>query len=149
MTRTMRGRTAHAAAHDDGSISLFAVVVAIALMLIIGLVVDGAGKVQAQQRAQAAAREAARAGGQAIQVPPAVRGQTPTIDTGTARAAAQTYLTAASVQGTVSIQGGTTIVVDTTTTYTPIFLSIAGIGTQSVTGHAEARLVRAVGGVEQ
>jgi Flp pilus assembly protein TadG len=134
---------------DRGSLSVFAVVATLALIVIIGLVVDGGGKVQAQQRAQEAARQAARAGGQAIQASTAVRGQGATADVGAARSAAESYLISAGVAGTVSIQGGTTIIVDSTESYTPIFLSIIGVGPQSVSGHSEARIVRAVGGVAQ
>jgi hypothetical protein len=134
---------------DRGSLSLFAVVATVALIVIIGLVVDGGGKVQAQQRAQEAARQAARAGGQAIQASTAVRGQGATADNGAARSAAESYLISAGVAGTVSIQGGTTIIVNSTESYTPIFLSIIGVGPQSVSGHSEARIVRAVGGVAQ
>lgn len=150
MTTRMRSKTIRTRAkRDRGSVSLFAVVATVALIVIIGLVVDGGGKIQAQQRAQEAAREAARAGGQAIQAAAAVRGQGATVDNGAARSAAESYLTLANVAGTVSIQGGTTIVVDSTESYTPIFLSIIGIGPQSVRGHSEARIVRAVGGAEQ
>ena len=134
---------------DRGSLSVFAVVATLALIVIIGLVVDGGGKVQAQQRAQEAARQAARAGGQAIQASTAIRGQGATADVGAARSAAQSYLTSAGAAGTVSIQGGTTIIVDSTGSYTPIFLSIIGVGPQSVRGHSEARIVRVVGGVAQ
>ena len=51
---------------DRGSLSLFVVVVFVALLVTIGLVVDGGGKIRALQRADAVAAQAARAGGQAI-----------------------------------------------------------------------------------
>lgn len=135
---------------DRGSISLFAVVATVALIIIIGLVVDGGGRIQAQQRAQAAAREAARAGGQAIQAAPAIRGQGVYANSGPARNAAQNYLNGAGVSGSVSIlNNGTVIAVNTTETYQPIFLSIAGVGSVTVHGHAQARIVRAVNGAER
>lgn len=135
---------------DRGSISLFAVVATVALIIIIGLVVDGGGRIQAQQRAQAAAREAARAGGQAIQFAPAIRGQGIYANSGPARTAAQNYLNGAGVSGSASIlNNGTVISVDTTEPYQPIFLSIAGFGTVTVHGHAQARIVRAVNGAER
>lgn len=147
MTRLLGTTTGTPDERDRGSLSLFAVVVTVALIVVIGLVVDGGGKVQAQQRAQEAARQAARAGGQAIQASTAIRGQGATTDSGAARSAAESYLTSAGVAGTVSIQGGTTIIVNSTESYTPIFLSIIGVGPQSVHGHSEARIVRVVGGV--
>ncbi len=131
---------------ERGSISLFAVVVTVGLIVVIGLVVDGGGKIHAQQRAQTAAREAARAGGQAIVAGTAIRGQGAVVDTSAARIAAQNYLTAAGVTGTVSIQGGTTVVVRTTETYQPTFLGIVGIGTQTVTGESEAQIMRTLNG---
>lgn len=135
---------------DRGSISLFAVVATVAMIIIIGLVVDGGGRIQAQQRAQAAAREAARAGGQAIQAVPAIRGQGVYADSGPARAAARNYLSSAGVSGSVStVNNGTVISVDTTEPYQPIFLSIAGVGSVTVHGHAQARIVRAVDGAER
>ena len=53
------------------------------------------------------------------------------------------------VTGTVSIQGGTTLVVTTRDTYDTKFLSIVGLGSMTVSGRAEARIIRSVGGVEQ
>jgi hypothetical protein len=134
---------------DRGSISLFAVIATVALIIIIGLVVDGGGRIQAQQRAQAAAREAARAGGQALQAALAIRGQGVYADTAAARTAARGYLAGAGVSGGVSISNGTVITVDTTETYQPVFLSIIGIGTVTVRGHAQARIVRALNGTER
>lgn len=147
LLRALRGRLL--AQPDRGSISLFAVVAVVAVLIMIGLVVDGGGRIQAQQRAQAAAREAARSGGQAIQAAPAIRGQGVYANNAPARTAAQNYLNGAGVTGSVSILNGTVIAVDTTETYEPIFLSIAGIGSVTVHGHAQARIVRAVEGAER
>ena len=66
-----------------------------------------------------------------------------------ARNAAQDYLSAAGVNGTVSITDGTTITVNVTDTYRPKFLSIIGLGGLPVTGEASARLIRTVAGSEQ
>lgn len=139
-------RKARSQRSERGSISLFAVVVTVGLIVVIGLVVDGGGKIHAQQRAQTAAREAARAGGQAIVAGTAIRGQGAVVDTTASRAAAQYYLTAAGVTGTVSIQGGNTVVVQTSENYEPNFLGIVGVGTQTVTGSAEAQIMRTLNG---
>jgi hypothetical protein len=64
-------------------------------------------------------------------------------------AAAQTYLNASDVTGTASIVNGNTIRVTTSSTYNTKFLSIIGLGSMRVTGQAEARIVRVVGGVSQ
>ena len=58
-------------------------------------------------------------------------------------------LAAAGVSGSATIQGGDTLVVTTTDTYQTTFLGIIGLNRLTVTGHASARIVRAVGGVER
>ena len=60
--------------NDQGSIVLWAVIGAFALLLALGLVVDGGGKLHAKQQAQLVAEEAARAAGQAVITPLAARG---------------------------------------------------------------------------
>jgi len=132
---------------DRGSVSLFTVVVALGLLVAIGLVVDGGGKIRALQRANAAAGEAARQGGQAISAGPAIEGQAAGVDPLLARAAAQSYLGSAGVDGTVTVVGGgTELEVTTTTTYEPVFLSLIGVGPMTTTGHAKVRLARGPNG---
>ncbi len=131
---------------DRGSISLFFVVTTVGLLIAVGLVVDGSGKVRALQRAHDVAAEAARTGGEAVLAGPAIRGQNVQVDASAARSAAAGYLAAAHVAGTVTITGGTRLEVTATTSYTPTFLSMIGIGTLTTTGHAEVRLVRGLNG---
>jgi len=131
---------------DRGSVSLFTVVVALGLLVAIGLVVDGGGKIRALQRANAAAAEAARVGGQAINAGPAIEGQATGVDPMLARAAAQSYLDSAGVDGTVNVVGGAELEVTTTTTYEPIFLSLIGVGPMTTTGHGKVRLARGPNG---
>ena len=125
---------------DRGAIALFVVVFTMALLAAVGLVVDGGGKVRALQRADEAAREAARAGSQMLDVPAAVRGDGVRIDQAAAARAARAYLDAAGVEGTVSVQGDA-IQVSTSITYQPVFLGAAGVGPLTVTGSASARPV--------
>jgi Flp pilus assembly protein TadG len=127
---------------DAGSITLFVVVVTTALLVAIGLVVDGGGKIRALERADEAAREAARAGSQMLDVPAAVRGQSVTLDTPSATRAARAYLDAAGVDGTVTVSGGV-VAVSTRVTYRPVLLAVAGVGPMTVTGAASARPVSA------
>lgn len=117
------------------------VVATVALMLATGLVVDGGTKIQALQRADAAAAEAARAAGQAIDPARSVRGQAPRADAARAGVAARAYLTAAGVAGSVDVRGD---VVEVTTSISEptVFLAAIGIGSVSATGTARARLVR-------
>jgi Flp pilus assembly protein TadG len=59
---------------ERGAIGVFFAVLVPGLLLIIGLAVDGGAKVAATQRANAIADEAARAGGQALDVSAALAG---------------------------------------------------------------------------
>lgn len=131
---------------ERGSVSLFAVAMTIGALLLLGLIVDGGARIQAIQRADGVAREAARQGGQALQAGPAVRGQAVLGDTAAGAAAARRYLAAAGVNGSVSVRGAT-ISVDTRLSYTPIILSM--IGPLRVSGHAETRIVRVFEGNER
>lgn len=133
---------------DRGSWSVYAVVTFASLMLLVGLVVDGGAKVQATERAEAVAREAARAGGQAVQSGAAMRGTGAYADAAAARAAATSYLDAAGMNGTVTVVDGQTIRVTATGTAATVFLNIIGIGEVSGTGQAEARIARVVAGQE-
>lgn len=131
---------------DRGSTSLFVITSALALFLMVGLVVDGGGKVRSLQRANAVADQAARAGGQAIVGPQAIKGDGATLDTGAAKGAAQSYLGHAGVSGSVSIVNGTRLRVTATSTYNPVFLSLIGIGAMTSSGSAEVRLVEGIDG---
>jgi Flp pilus assembly protein TadG len=134
---------------ERGSISIWLALATFVMMILIGLAVDLGGQVHAKQRADDIAAQAARAGGEQVQAAPAVEGQYLAIDTTEARTAAQDYLTASGVIGTVTITNGNTITVDVTDTYVPKFLSIIGINHLTVTGKASARLIRSLGGTEQ
>ncbi len=133
-------RSARGHQDDRGAITLFVVVFSLALLAAVGLVVDGGGKVRALQRADEAAREAARAGSQMLDVPSAVRGDGVRIDPAGAARAARAYLDAAGVDGNVTVAGNA-VRVSTSITYEPVFLSFAGVGPMTVTGTASARPV--------
>lgn len=135
--------------NERGSISIWVVTATIVMMTLVGLAVDLGGQVHAQQRAHDVAAQAARAGGQEVEAAPAVEGRYVALDTAAARRAAEQYLAAAGVEGTVTITGGTTLVVRVTDIYEPTFLSMVGIGDLTVTGDASARLIRTTGGVER
>jgi Flp pilus assembly protein TadG len=134
---------------ERGSISLWMVTASFVMMVLVGLAVDLGGQVHAQQRAHDIAAEAARTGGEQVQAAPAIEGRYVGVDTAAARIAAEQYLAAAGVTGTVRITGGDTITVEVTDTYTPDFLNFIGIGDLTVTSDASARLVRSLGGTEQ
>jgi Flp pilus assembly protein TadG len=141
--------TPHRRDEQRGSISIWLVTASFVMMMLVGLAVDLGGRVHAKQRADDVAAQAARAGGQQVQAAPAIEGHYLAVDTLAARRAAEDYLVAAHVAGTVTITGGDTITVNVTDVYSPQFLSVVGIGDLSVTGEASARLIRSLGGTEQ
>ncbi|MFG2716221.1 hypothetical protein ACGFX2_37675 [Streptomyces goshikiensis] len=130
---------------DRGGIAVYTAIVTIALLGIIGLAIDGAGKLRATERADAVAMEAARAAGQGIDPAAAVAGETLRADPEAATAAARAYLARAGTQGSVSLSSdGTRLTVTVSDTYATKFLSVAGISSMSVSGHGSARLLHGV-----
>src|SRR3546814_13290745 len=91
---------------ERGAISIWVVTATIVMMTLVGLAVDLGGQVHAQQRAHDVAAQAARAGGQQVEAAPAVEGRYVALDTAAALRAAERYLVAAGVEGTVTITGG-------------------------------------------
>lgn len=139
----------HRTRGERGSISIWLAVSSFVMMMLVGLAVDLGGQVHAKQRAHNIAAEAARTGGEQVQAAPAIKGEYVAVDTVKARNAAEDYLSASGVTGTVTVTGGDTITVDVTDTYKPKFLSFIGIGDLTVTSNASARLIRNLGGSEQ
>ena len=134
---------------ERGSVSLWMVTAAMAMIILTGLAVDLGGQVLTRQHVANVAAQAARAGGQQLQASRAIRGEGVRTDPARAVAAARAYLAASDVTGTVQLSGGTTLVVHTAATYPTKLLSIIGIERLSVTGSAESRIVRVVDGVER
>src|SRR5215213_1776953 len=134
---------------ERGSVSLWMVTAAFAMIILAGLAVDLGGQVLTRQHAGNVAAQAARAGGQQLQASRAIRGEGVRIDNTRAAAAARAYLAASDVTGTVQLRDSTAVVVHTAATYHTKFLGVIGIDVVPVTGSAECRIVRAVEGVEQ
>lgn len=132
---------------DRGSVTVFFAISVLGLLLLIGLVADGGAKLRATQQAAATAAEAARAGGQALDTAAAADGDTSRVDRALAIQAAQDYLTAARVTGTVTVsEDRTRLTVTVTRTAPTAFLSLIGIDTLTVTAHADAVLVGGITG---
>lgn len=135
---------------ERGSLSVWVLMLSTAMILLVGFVVDLGGQIHAQQHARSVAAEAARVGGQQLNAPDGIRGTAAQANTALAVNAAQAHLSTTGVAGIVSVEGGgTRLVVTTTDTYNTKFLSLVGIGSMPVSGSAEARIVRAVNGGEQ
>ena len=116
---------------ERGSTSIAAAILVPAVIVMLGLVYDGNGKVAAAREANAAAVAAARAGGDASTAKVAA-GSSPGRS---AASAARRSLAAQGVSGSVSVSGRT-LTVRATETYQTVFLQIVGIG--QLQGHGEA-----------
>ena len=134
---------------ERGAISVWFATASLVMLILVGMAVDLGGKVHSQQRTRGVAAQAARTAAQEVQGSTAVRGEELQVDITAAKSAAQAYLHAAGVNGTVSVTGGDTLVVRTTDTYDSKFLGIIGLDAMRVTGEASARLIRAEGGIER
>jgi len=135
---------------DKGSVTIWLAVASFVMIVLVGVAVDLSGQVYAQQHARDIAAQAARTAGQQIDASLGVRGIGAQTNTAQAIAAAKSYIAAAGMEGDASITGGgTTITVSVVDTYETKFLSIIGLTRLRVTGSAETRVVRVVGGVER
>ncbi|MCX5317969.1 pilus assembly protein TadG-related protein (plasmid) [Streptomyces sp. NBC_01544] len=127
--------------------SIFFALSALAILMVMGLLVDGGGALNAGNRATSLAQEAARTAGQQLDPAQAIEGTAITIDPDAAVGAAQDYLAAANVQGDVQItNGGQTLTVTVHDTYTTHFATFVGMSTINVTGTAQAHLQTQAGG---
>src|SRR4051794_15957813 len=92
-------------AQERGSVSLWAVLVATTLIVMVGMAVDFGGQAVAEQRARAVAGEAARAGGQEVELDAVARGTDVRIDPEAAAAAARDYLHGNGLSGSAKATG--------------------------------------------
>lgn len=131
---------------ERGSVSLWAVLVAVTLIIMVGMAVDFGGQAVTEQRARAVAGEAARAGGQEVELDAAARGTDVRIDAEAAAAAARDYLYANGLSGSAKATGPNGVEVTVTDRYQTQFLSVIGIESLPVTGKASATIVRSFEG---
>ncbi|MBV7249280.1 TadE/TadG family type IV pilus assembly protein [Streptomyces sp. MW-W600-10] len=150
MTRILLGsywRRFRAAQRDRGGVELFMPIMALACFVILGLVVDGTGALNANSDATYQAQEAARAGAQQIDPGQAITGEAIVVDPDAAAAAAQDYLAASGLDGSVTVSGdGKSISVTVTGSYEPLFASLIGFDALPVTGEGKATLLHQPGG---
>jgi hypothetical protein len=123
-----------------GAFSAPMTIAALALLIAIGLGIDGVRAVQGLATADAVAEEAARAAGQVLDVP-ALRRGTASVDPDGAVAAARGHLSAAGVEGEVDLLDATTIRVRTRITRPTVLLGLIGRPQITSTGEASAVLV--------
>jgi hypothetical protein len=127
---------------EAGRVSVFLAIALAGVLILVGMVGDGGGRLRAMQRADNIAAEAARAAGQAINGPSAIEGGDKLLDPAQAVRAAQAYLTAANVTGTATVgRDLKSVQVEVEITEPTAMLSLIGISSYHVTGHATAVLV--------
>lgn len=124
---------------ERGNITLPLIILVVALMLIVGIVVDGAGKIQAGDRANQVAQSAARVAANSI-TGNAIANGSLQLDGIAAQNAANAYIAAAGVEGNAFVVGDT-VTVNVHEDYSTVFLSIIGINTLTGQGTASARLI--------
>ncbi len=131
---------------DSGSLTLLLALLMVALLALVGLVIDGGRKLNQSASAYAIAQEAARAGAGMVDRSVAYRSGTFGVDEAQALAAARAYLVSAGYTGSVSSEGTRRIRVTVTVRGRTLVLSLIGIDTMTSTGSAVASLVTGVTG---
>ncbi len=132
---------------DRGSVTVWLATASFAMIVVVGLAVDLTGQVRTQQRVRNVAAQAARAGGQEVNAPKAIRGLAVQANPAQAAQVSRAYLSSAGITGSAVSQGDT-LTVTASDTYRTKFLGVIGLNQMRVTGSAQVRIVRATGGVE-
>jgi Flp pilus assembly protein TadG len=128
---------------ERGQVTAFVVTLAAALILMIGLVLDGGLVLAAKRRAINEAEAAARAGAQQVNLDVYRSTGRFVLDPARARAAALAYLAATRDPGTVSVAADR-VTVTVRITQPMQILSTAGLGPAIVTGRGAATAERGV-----
>jgi hypothetical protein len=134
---------------DSGAVTIFFTILAFAWIVIFASVIVGGAKIRYLQLANNIAAEAARAGGQAIELGTAINGGAKVVDVDRYRAAVTAYLTKVDdslpgsvVTGTVARPTPGTVEVIVTVTYrSPVAVPWEGASGGTVTGRARATLI--------
>jgi Flp pilus assembly protein TadG len=93
--------------NDEGSVTAFVAIVAIALVMVAGMAYDGGQVIAAHSRARSDAAKAARAGAQEIDITTLRSSGDTVLDARTAESAALAYLADVGATGTVTVDGPT------------------------------------------
>lgn len=132
---------------DRGSLAIMLAIMMAVIILLVGLVIDGGGKLRTDSKADAFAQEAARAAGQAIDPTKAIPGTAIVVPEELAKKAALDYLakTAVEPEPEVSVAlDGRSIEVFVTLKYNTKVAAFFGVSTVTVKGHARAGLVHGI-----
>ncbi|MFC4945818.1 pilus assembly protein TadG-related protein [Pseudonocardia sp. GCM10023141] len=123
-----------------GAVSVPMAIAMLAMILMIGLALDGVRAAQGLARADAVAEEAARAAGQALDPAALFRGVA-VVDPVAAQTAAQTYIAAAGASGVATITASGRIHVEVVLTRPTLILGLIGRDQLQSHGSADAVLV--------
>lgn len=130
-----------------GALSIFSLIITLAIIVFFGGIVDFSQKLQARHEATIAAEEAARAGATQVDAGRAyTRGGPFVIDQAAAVHAADDYLRSGGYTGSVTTVGSTTIEVRVRVVKPAIFLPIIGINHLAAEATATADLTSGVRG---
>jgi Flp pilus assembly protein TadG len=127
---------------EAGVVTVFMALASTAMLLMVGLVVDGGARLRALGRAHQIAQEAARAAAEEVDT----RGEELLLDRGAAVAAGREYLRQAHVAGTVIVTDRRTVRVTATVAGTYLILGITGHNTYTVSAAATASATVGVNG---
>ena len=148
MTTRSAGRLPRSDACSDGqrgSVAIVMPILAVGLLAMAGLVLDGGAALAARGRAADVAQQAARAGADAL-TPSSLRRSDPSrlaVDPAAAVAAADQVLAAGDVAGQVSVAGDTVTVTAQVSRKTAM---LSAVGINTVTGRASATATVLFGG---
>jgi hypothetical protein len=130
---------------DTGQVTAFVVVMTAALILAVGLVSDGGAALGARLHAADLAQEAARAGGQAVDLATYRGTGQLRLDPARAQTAARDYLTRAGWSGAVTVHAaGATVTVTLRGDQPTRLLRLAGLTSLAVTGTGTATAQRGI-----
>ena len=128
---------------EDGQVTPFIVILATAILMFTGLVLDGGLALAAKVRAIGEAQEAARAGAEALDLNAYRAHGTVHIVPATARTLARSYLAHTADTGTVTATANAVTVTVTAHQHTQL-LRLLGLSTLTVTGTGTAHPVRGI-----
>jgi hypothetical protein len=130
---------------EGGQLTVFVALLAVPLVGVVGLVVDGGGVLAAHQKAVADAFEAARAGAEAVDIGVLRASGVVQLDPGQARSDALAFLAAAGETGSVAVAGDS-VTVTVSVRHPLAVLSMFGLGPVTVTGRATATATQGITG---
>lgn len=128
-----------AANPEEGSLAAYFVLIVVVLMVMMGFVIDSSGKYSEVEHAQMVASGASRTAVNSL-TGAALQNGSIAVQTVTAQAAAENYITAAGMTGTVTVTGEV-ITVNVETSYTTKFLSLIGVNELPAAATASAQLI--------